>query len=315
VNPRDENDLPPVLRAAHVRRPPADAFRLFTDHIGAWWPLVTHSGFGGRSTLGFRDGRLVERALDGTTSVWGSVLAWEPPHRLVLSWHPGLPETPASTVEVVFTGDDDGTRVELRHDGWAAFGEQAAARRRTYDGPDAWGAVLDHFTDLAGREAAHGEELDTLTAAYEQFYAEALAGGFAEPPDGEWTAERVVAHVALNDVALASVARALVAHRGAVLDNEAVNDPAVLDTFVREHDGDVPRLVTAARTTSATLLALLTRLDEEQLATPVPSRLQDHGQVMVDADVPLSRLVLVVQPRNHLPAHTEQLRALRPSSP
>jgi hypothetical protein len=32
---------------------------------------------------------------------------------------------------------------------------------------------------------------------------------------------------------------------------------------------------------------------------------------MVDADVPLSRLVLVVQPRNHLPSHTEQLRALR----
>ena len=122
----------------------------------------------------------------------------------------------------------------------------------------------------------------------------------------------MVAHVALSDVDLASVARALVAHRSAVLDNEAVNDPAVLDAFVGEHDGDVPRLVAAARATSATLLALLTRLDEEQLSAPVASRLQDHGRVVVDDDMPLSRLVLVVQPRNHLPAHTEQLRALRP---
>jgi hypothetical protein len=112
-------------------------------------------------------------------------------------------------------------------------------------------------------------------------------------------------------VTLAAVARARVARRAAELDNEAVNDLAVLDAFVQEHDGDVARMVTAARAASATLLALLTRLDEEQLATPVPSRLRDHGQIMVDAEVPLSRLLLVVQPRNHLPAHTEQLRALR----
>jgi uncharacterized protein YndB with AHSA1/START domain len=304
-------DLPPVLRATHVRRTPADAFRLFTEHIGAWWPLTTHGGFDGRSTLACRDGRLLERALDGTTSIWGTVLAWEPPHRLVLSWYPGLPDTEGSRLEVVFTADADGTRVELRHDGWASFGEHAAARRRAYDAPDAWGAVLEQFTDLAVREPTGGEALAALAAAYEDFYAEALAGAFAAPPAGEWTAERVVAHVALNDVGLASVARALVVHRPPVLDNEAVNDPAVLDAFVDEHGGEIPRLVAAARATSATLLALLARLDDEHLDTPVASRLQDHGRVVVDADLPLSRLALVIQPRNHLPSHTDQLRALR----
>ena len=308
---RETRDLPPVLRATHVRRTAADAFALFTDRIDAWWPLVTHSGFGGRSTLGFHDGRLVERALDGTTVVWATVVVWEPPHRLVLSWYPGLPESRASRVEVVFTPDEDGTRVELRHDGWAAFGEQAGTRRRAYDAPDAWGAVLDHYGDLAAREPVGGEDLAALAAAYDDFYAEALAGGFGVPAEGEWTAERVVAHVALGDVALASVARAVVAGAAARLDNEAVNDPAVLDAFVAEHGGDLPRMVAAGRATSATLLALLSRLDEEQLGAPVSSRLQDHGRVVVDADMPVARLLLVVQPRSHLPAHADQLRALR----
>jgi uncharacterized protein YndB with AHSA1/START domain len=309
-------DLPPVLRAAYVHRTPDDAFRLFTDHVGAWWPLATLGVFGGRSSLAFEDGRLVERALDGTRSVWGSVLAWDPPHRLALSWHPGLSDGPAGRVEVVFTPDGDGTRIELRHDGWAAFGEAAAAHRRSYDGPSAWGAVLDQFADLAGRgpgftASAGAEAVARLADGYDAFYAEALAGGFGPPAPGEWSAEQVVAHVALNDVALAAVARALVQRRPAVLDNAAVNDLAVLGAFVQEHGRELPGLVAAGRALSATLLALLTRLEEEHLETPVPSRLQDHGQVVVDAELPLSRLLLVVQPQRHLPAHTDQLRALR----
>ena len=48
---------PPVLRAADVAHPPERTFALFTDHIGAWWPLATHGLFGTQGTVGFEDGR------------------------------------------------------------------------------------------------------------------------------------------------------------------------------------------------------------------------------------------------------------------
>src|SRR6478609_9471673 len=102
--------------------------------------------------------RLVERAVDGRTSVWGEVLAWEPPHRLVLTWHPGGDPDDASEVEVRFTASEGGgTRVELEHRGWERFGESAMLRRHAYVGPGAWGLLLDHvaLTDLAMTAVAH----------------------------------------------------------------------------------------------------------------------------------------------------------------
>ncbi len=53
---------PPILRTAVVHRPLAEGFTVFTDEIGSWWPLPTHSVF--RESAGgvhFVDGRLVER--------------------------------------------------------------------------------------------------------------------------------------------------------------------------------------------------------------------------------------------------------------
>ena len=139
----------PILRSAHVRRPIDEAFTLFTEQIGAWWPLSTHGVFGDRAGgLDFVDGELVERSCDGQSTTWGEVVAWDPPCRLAMTWHPGRAADDASMVEVSFTADVDGTRVEIRHDGWEAFGEEAAARRRSYVGPNAWGYVLDFYCDL-----------------------------------------------------------------------------------------------------------------------------------------------------------------------
>lgn len=136
----------PVLATVHVRRSQEDAFRVFTDRIGAWWPLLTHGCFGDKAAgLHFAGGRLVESSVDGETAVWGEVLAWEPPRRFAVTWHPGRAGQPHSVVEVEFRTDEDGTRVELTHSGWEAYGPDAARIRAAYDGPDAWTMVLGLF--------------------------------------------------------------------------------------------------------------------------------------------------------------------------
>ena len=176
---------PPVLRSALVARPLDEAFAVFTRQIGAWWPLPTHGIFGAEAgALGFEEGHLVERAVDGRTSVWGEVLAWEPPHRIVLTWHPGQEADQASEVEVRFTASEGGgTRVELEHRGWERFGPDALRRRHGYVGPGAWGHVLDHFAGLADPRP-DAVDLTAVGAAYEAFFAEAERGGFGEPSGG-----------------------------------------------------------------------------------------------------------------------------------
>jgi len=140
----------PVLASVHVRRPPEVAFRVFTDRIGDWWPLSTHSCFEEKAAgVRLAADRLVERSLDGEEEVWGEVLAWDPPRHFAVTWHPGRPGGPRSVVEVDFRPDQDGTRVEVTHSGWEAFGPEAERRRQSYDRPDGWSAVLDRYAQFA----------------------------------------------------------------------------------------------------------------------------------------------------------------------
>lgn len=208
----DTAPVPPVLRTATVVRPPEEAFAVFTEMIGAWWPLQTHGVFGTRSGgVRFTGGRLVEMAVDGTETTWANVLVWKPPTRLVLAWHPGRTDGPASRVEVSFVAVESGTRVEIQHDGWEDFGQDGSRRRRGLVGPNAWGYVLDHLADLS-EPREDGPDVAALTAGYDAFFAEAERGGFGPPPQGAWNVEQVVAHVALNDLAMSAVGHALV-HR------------------------------------------------------------------------------------------------------
>jgi uncharacterized protein YndB with AHSA1/START domain len=124
-----------VRKSVTVRRRPDDAFRLFTDGIGTWWPLETHSPSEGRGETVVMEprvgGRLYERTRDGEEPVWGEVLVWEPPSRLVFSWHLGGPVT--TEVELRFTADGDATRVDLEHRGWERHGDRAAELHASYD--------------------------------------------------------------------------------------------------------------------------------------------------------------------------------------
>jgi uncharacterized protein YndB with AHSA1/START domain len=133
-----------VRKSVLVGADPDTAFRVFTDQIQSWWPLEKYGIFGeDAEALAFENEKIVERAKDGREAVWGNVLAWEPPRRLRMTWRPGFdPDTPDTEIEVLFTAEGDGTRVELIHTGWDKLAD-GAKTRAGYDG--GWYGVLEAY--------------------------------------------------------------------------------------------------------------------------------------------------------------------------
>ena len=136
--------IPPIEKTIRVRLIPADAFDLFTRQITRWWPLAQYS-CGGADALGLEfeekvGGVVIERTRGGERHVWGTVTAWDPPHRFSMTWHPGHPLQEATRLTVEFTAAESGTEVRLFHDGWEARDPQA---RESYDG--GWPAVLARY--------------------------------------------------------------------------------------------------------------------------------------------------------------------------
>ena len=74
-------------------------------------------------------GRIYERHADGGEGEWGRVLAWEPPARFVMSWYPGNDDSKATELEVRFTAEGDGTRVDLEHRGWEILADEGQETR------------------------------------------------------------------------------------------------------------------------------------------------------------------------------------------
>lgn len=144
--------LAPVVKTRTVPLPVDRAFTLFTEGIQSWWPLATHSiaaGEGGDTeavTLRFEGrvgGRVVEVGADGRECAWADVMAWQPPDRLVLSWHPNRDPEAATVLEVRFTPHPQGTEVHLEHRGWEELGESGPSVRERYD--TGWDIVLAGF--------------------------------------------------------------------------------------------------------------------------------------------------------------------------
>jgi uncharacterized protein YndB with AHSA1/START domain/uncharacterized protein YciI len=137
----DSQPVPPIHREIAVATSVETAFALFTAHIGAWWPLARHSIYGERGVVAFEGGLLVERSGDDS-SIWAEVVAWEPPTRLRLTWHPGRPTEEATDLEIGFSPLDDGTLVSLRHWGWERTTEPGATARSYAEG---WPLVLGQY--------------------------------------------------------------------------------------------------------------------------------------------------------------------------
>ena len=135
-----------------VAAPVEKAFRVFTDDIGSWWTPEHHILQADLKEMVFEPrvgGHIIDLGIDGSECRWSRVIAYEPPNRIVFSWDIDLQwqiETdPARTseVEVRFTPEGQGTRVELEHRGWEALAEGAAEKRADYD--TGWGHVLGRF--------------------------------------------------------------------------------------------------------------------------------------------------------------------------
>jgi len=139
--------IPPVRREVEVSTDPRRAFELWTEQIGRWWPMASHSVHGEQASVAFDAGRLVETAPDGSPVVWGTVTAWEPPHRLALTWHPGRNASEATQVEVRFAPvGPGGTLVTLVHTGWEVLAEPEPMRASYETG---WAVVLEPFAAAA----------------------------------------------------------------------------------------------------------------------------------------------------------------------
>jgi uncharacterized protein YndB with AHSA1/START domain len=151
-----------VHKTVTVNAPIAHAFRVFTEGLGSWWPLDTHHiGKAAAATAviePYVGGRWYERGVDGTECVWGKVLAWEPPHRLVLAWQITADWrydlTLETEVEVTFVAEGPGrTRLELEHRHLDRYRDQAGTMRSIFDSEGGWTGILVRFATAAeGRE-------------------------------------------------------------------------------------------------------------------------------------------------------------------
>lgn len=98
--------LAPLRHEVVVACDKAQAFAIFTEQMGEWWPLAALSvglaDSAGVKVDGRQGGKVTERLRDGSEAVWGTLLVWEPPDRLMMTWHPWHGEDDATEVEVKF---------------------------------------------------------------------------------------------------------------------------------------------------------------------------------------------------------------------
>jgi hypothetical protein len=135
-----------------------------------WWPATHHIGKEPFELIVVEPrvgGRWYERTVNGSECDWGTVLQWDPPRGVRLSWHVGpghdspdwtadIDMAKASEVEVRFTSLDAGmTIVELVHSHLERHGEGWQQLRAVFDGPGAWVAILESFARLM--EAKEGQ--------------------------------------------------------------------------------------------------------------------------------------------------------------
>lgn len=146
-----------VRKTLYVEVPVEKAFQVFTERMGAWWPATHHIG-----TTPFQDvivephagGRWFERDAKGGECDWGSVLAWEPPKKVVLAWHlqPDFKyssdKTRASEVALEFIAEGpEKTRVEFEHRNIDRHGEGWQKLRTSVD--PGWTQVLAGYVAAA----------------------------------------------------------------------------------------------------------------------------------------------------------------------
>ena len=152
--------IAPLQRSVEVPLGPEHAFTRFTEKMGVWWPADETWSGEGLEGIGIEpgvDGAAWERGPAGKTLIWGRVLAWEPPRRLVLAWlispNREVITDPAQASEIEVCFDPVGpvrTRVSVKHRGFERHGAGGAAYRGAMALPQGWAGILNAYADVAG---------------------------------------------------------------------------------------------------------------------------------------------------------------------
>jgi uncharacterized protein YndB with AHSA1/START domain len=154
-----------VRTSITVEAPIDQAFSVFTEGIGSWWPpeynllevdiakrvFETHVG-----------GQVYDVGTDGSECHWARVLAFEPPERFIISWDISpqwqIETDPDKTseVEVRFASETpERTRVEVEHRNLDRHGDGWEGLRDSVGADSGWPGCVRRFAErLAGAGSA-----------------------------------------------------------------------------------------------------------------------------------------------------------------
>lgn len=140
-----------IRKTALVRVAQQLAFELFTQGQAQWWPPGGQPQPAPTVFMECRPaGRWFERGLDSSECTWGRVLAWAPPHNLVLSWQicangdfdPAL----ETELDLHFAAQSEGsTLVSLEHRHLERYGADAESQHTLLASEVGWAGILDRF--------------------------------------------------------------------------------------------------------------------------------------------------------------------------
>ena len=150
-----------VKRILRVAVPIDRAFRVLTEKMGTWWPATHHIGKAAFTDVvvePYAGGRWFERDGNGEECDWGKVLVWEPPKRIVFSWHlqqdwrfdPDMNRASEVCFEFIAEGPES-TRLEFEHRHLERHGEGWENIRKGVDG--GWAGVLAEYERVVSEKA------------------------------------------------------------------------------------------------------------------------------------------------------------------
>jgi uncharacterized protein YndB with AHSA1/START domain len=101
-------------------------------------------------------GRCYEINIKGETCIWGRVLAWEPPKKVVLSWHlqpdwsfsPDLARANEVAMEFIAEGPEQ-TRLEFEHRHLERHGAGWESLREQIGSAGGWPTILELYLEAA----------------------------------------------------------------------------------------------------------------------------------------------------------------------
>ncbi|QQO12853.1 SRPBCC family protein [Bradyrhizobium diazoefficiens] len=153
----------PIKQSIVVEAPIERAFKVFTEDFGSFKPRehnllavpIVETVFEPRV-----GGHVYDRGIDGSECRWARVLAFEPPHRVLLSWDISprwqIETDPDKTSEweVRFIAETPGrTRLELEHRYLERHGEGWEGEHAAVESDQGWPLYLRRFAERMAREA------------------------------------------------------------------------------------------------------------------------------------------------------------------